>query len=67
MRIELCKNRIGMVSFAFPVGNRKDSHKKKVYIDFRIFLVYNSTMISQVIVTIDRQAEGPIISRGKLR
>lgn len=67
MRIELCKKRIGMVSFAFHVGNRKDSHKKKVYIDFWIFLVYNPTMISQVIVTIDRQAKGPIISRGKLR
>ena len=67
MRIELCKKRIGMVSFAFPVGNRKESYKKKVYIDFWIFLVYNSTMISQVIVTIDRQAERPIISRGKLR
>lgn len=67
MRIEFCKKRIGMLSFAFPVGNRKDSHKKKVYIDFWIFLVYNSTMISQVIATIDRQAEGPIISRGELR
>ena len=67
MRIELCKKRIGMMSFAFPVGNRKESHKKKVYIDFRIFLVYNSTMISQAIVTIDRQAEGPIIRRVKLR
>lgn len=29
MRIELCKKRIGMVSFNYPVGNRKDSHKKK--------------------------------------
>ena len=66
MRIELCKKG-GMMSLALPVRNRKDSHKKKVYIDFWIFLVYNSTMISQVIVTIDRQAEGPIISRDKLR
>jgi hypothetical protein len=55
------------VEFCFPCGYRKDTHKKKVYIDFWIFLVYNSTMIFQVIVTFDRQAEGPIISRGKLR
>ena len=75
MGIELCKKRIGMVSFAFlwEIGKRprkenpEEPHKKKSYIDFWIFLVYNSTMISQVIVRIDRQAAGPIMSRSKLR
>lgn len=30
--------------------------KKKTYIDFRMFLVYNSIMISQVILTIAMQS-----------
>jgi len=43
------------------------SHKVKVNIDFRMFLVYNPIMISQVFVTIDPQAAEPIIRRSKGR
>ena len=77
MRIKSCKKRVSMMTFSLPLEkNNKETEKKKilkktnkqeVFIDFRIFLVYNSTMISQDIVTIDSQAAGPIISRSKLR
>jgi hypothetical protein len=67
MQKELCKS---------VLKNRKEtdkrkilnkSHKKEAYIDFWIFLVYNSVMISQVILIIDRQTAEPIISRSKMR
>jgi hypothetical protein len=68
---------IGILSFVFLVlRNRKEtdikkipnkSHKKEAYIDFWMFLVYNSVMISQVILTIVRQTAEPIISRSKMR
>ena len=35
-----------------------NSHKKEVYIDFWTFLVYNSIMISQVMVTVTGKQQG---------
>ena len=77
MRIELCKKRIGMMASSLPLMKNwretdkkkipKKYHKQKAYIDFWIFSVYNSTMISQVIVKVHRQAAVPIISRSKMR
>lgn len=78
MRIELYKKGIGMITSSLPLmrnwneidkkkKNPKKYHKQEAYIDFWIFLVYNSIMISQVIVKVQRQAVVPIISRSKMR
>ena len=77
MRIKLCKKGIGMITSSLPLMRNwkeieeekipKKYHKQKAYIDFWIFLVYNSIMIFQVIVKVQRQAAVLIISRSKMR
>lgn len=77
MQIELYRKRIGIMKLIFLVlKNKKEIGKKKIpnksykvkaNIDFWMFLVYNSIMISQVFVTIDPQAAEPIIRRSKSR
>jgi len=77
MQIERYGKRTGIMNLIFLVRENKKkigrkkipakSYKVKVNIDFQLFLVYNSIMISQVFVTIDPQAAEPIIRRSKGR
>jgi hypothetical protein len=67
MPIELCKSVLRYMKEAEKKKIPNKSHKKEAYIDFWMFLVYNSVMISQVILIIDRQAAELIISRSGIR